>query len=88
MPTSPRLQSLDPLNRALIMVLDLIRQSGPFRNQISLNGFFGTTPKGQICCACASIWRRSFIRRFPATRPAMPFVSCRWIAKMAWCLNA
>jgi cell division protein ZapD len=40
------LQSLDPLNQALIMVLDLIRQSGPFRNQISLNGFFQDNAEG------------------------------------------
>ncbi len=40
------LQSLDPLNQALIVVLDLIRQSGPFRNQISLNGFFQDNAEG------------------------------------------
>ncbi|WAT00158.1 cell division protein ZapD [Rouxiella chamberiensis] len=34
------LASLTPLHNALTRVLDLIRQSGPFRNQISLNGFF------------------------------------------------
>ncbi|WP_413481145.1 cell division protein ZapD [Serratia proteamaculans] len=39
-------QTLDPLNQALIMVLDLIRQSGPFRNQISLNGFFQDNAEG------------------------------------------
>lgn len=39
-------QTLEPLNQALIMVLDLIRQSGPFRNQISLNGFFQDNAEG------------------------------------------
>jgi len=34
------LQTLAPLNQALTMALDLIRQAGSFRNQISLNGFF------------------------------------------------
>jgi len=40
------LQTLEPLNQALTMVLDLIRQSGPFRNQISLNGFFQDNAEG------------------------------------------
>ncbi|MDW5501283.1 cell division protein ZapD [Pseudomonas lundensis] len=39
-------QTLEPLNQALTMVLDLIRQSGPFRNQISLNGFFQDNAEG------------------------------------------
>ena len=34
------LKTLDPLNAALTMTLDLIRHSEPFRGQISLNGFF------------------------------------------------
>jgi len=34
------LETLSPLNNALTLVLDLIRQAGTFRNQISLNGFF------------------------------------------------
>lgn len=34
------LETLDPLHQALTMILSLIRQSGPFRNQISLNGFY------------------------------------------------
>ena len=32
--------SLNPLTQALTMVLDLIRQSAPFRKQTSLNGFY------------------------------------------------
>lgn len=40
------LQTLEPLNQALTMVLDLIRQAGPFRNQISLNGFFQDNAEG------------------------------------------
>lgn len=34
------LQTLDPLNAALTRILDIVRHSGPFKNQISLNGFF------------------------------------------------
>ncbi|PLR34238.1 cell division protein ZapD [Chimaeribacter arupi] len=34
------LATLAPLSDALTIILDLIRQSGPFKNQISLNGFF------------------------------------------------
>ncbi|HFZ8995046.1 TPA: cell division protein ZapD [Citrobacter freundii] len=34
------LASLDPLNQALTLILDLIRQSAPFRKQTSLNGFY------------------------------------------------
>lgn len=40
------LQTLEPLSLALSMVLDLIRQAGPFRNQISLNGFFQDNAEG------------------------------------------
>ena len=40
------LETLAPLNHALTSVLDLIRQSGPFRNQISLNGFFQDNAEG------------------------------------------
>ena len=34
------LASLNPLNQALSLVLDLIRNSAPFRKQTSLNGFY------------------------------------------------
>ncbi len=34
------LASLDPLRNSLAMILDLIRQSGVFRHQTSLNGFY------------------------------------------------
>ena len=34
------LASLNPLNKALSLVLDLIRNSAPFRKQTSLNGFY------------------------------------------------
>lgn len=40
------LQTLEPLNQALTIVLDLVRQAGPFRNQISLNGFFQDNAEG------------------------------------------
>lgn len=40
------LQTLAPLNEALTMALDLIRQTGSFRNQISLNGFFQSNAEG------------------------------------------
>ncbi len=34
------LASLEPLNQALFLILDLIRNSAPFRKQTSLNGFY------------------------------------------------
>lgn len=34
------IDSLYPLNQALVLILDLIRNSAPFRKQTSLNGFF------------------------------------------------
>lgn len=34
------LGSLNPLNQALTLILDLIRNSAPFRKQTSLNGFY------------------------------------------------
>ncbi|MEA9391795.1 cell division protein ZapD [Acerihabitans sp. TG2] len=34
------LKTLDPLRNALTMVLDLVRHTEPFKNLISLNGFF------------------------------------------------
>ena len=34
------LASLNPLTQALTLVLDLIRNSAPFRKQTSLNGFY------------------------------------------------
>lgn len=40
------LDTLNPLNNALTQVLDLIRQSGTFKNQISLNGFFQENAEG------------------------------------------
>lgn len=40
------LESLDPLREALTMLLDLIRQSGIFRLQTSLNGFFQDNAEG------------------------------------------
>lgn len=43
--------SLNPLTQALTMVLDLIRQSAPFRKQTSLNGFIRITVAMPTCCA-------------------------------------
>ncbi len=40
------LDGLQPLNKALTSVLDLIRQAAPFRQQISLNGFFQDNAEG------------------------------------------
>lgn len=40
------LKTLLPLNQAITSILDLIRKSDPFRNQISLNGFFQDNPEG------------------------------------------
>lgn len=40
------LASLDELHGALTLVLELIRQSGPFRNQTSLNGFYQDNAEG------------------------------------------
>ncbi|MTD27375.1 cell division protein ZapD [Erwinia sorbitola] len=40
------LDSLSPIHSALTMVLDLIRQSGIFRNHTSLNGFFQDNAEG------------------------------------------
>lgn len=34
------LESLQPMNQALNLILDLVRNSAPFRRQTSLNGFF------------------------------------------------
>lgn len=34
------LESLEPMNQALTLILDLVRNSAPFRKQTSLNGFF------------------------------------------------
>ncbi|MRS15213.1 cell division protein ZapD [Enterobacteriaceae bacterium RIT691] len=34
------LESLEPMNQALNLILDLVRNSAPFRKQTSLNGFF------------------------------------------------
>ncbi len=39
-PVETWIASLNPLTQALTMVLDLIRQSAPFRKQTSLNGFY------------------------------------------------
>lgn len=44
------LASLNPLTRALTLVLDLIRNSAPFRKQTSLNGFIRITGTTPICC--------------------------------------
>lgn len=38
--------SLDPIRDALTLILDLIRQSGVFRHQTSLNGFFQDNADG------------------------------------------
>ncbi|QKJ85849.1 Cell division protein ZapD [Paramixta manurensis] len=40
------LASLDPIRDALTLLLDLIRQSGVFRHQTSLNGFFQDNAEG------------------------------------------
>ncbi|HEI8866868.1 cell division protein ZapD [Serratia sp. AKBS12] len=40
------LQTLEPLHQALTMILNLIRQTEPFRNQISLNGFYQDNAEG------------------------------------------
>ncbi|MNT16916.1 Cell division protein ZapD [compost metagenome] len=34
------MESLEPMNQALTLILDLVRHSSPFRKQTSLNGFY------------------------------------------------
>ncbi|WP_407437051.1 cell division protein ZapD [Lelliottia sp.] len=34
------MESLEPMNQALTLILDLVRNSAPFRKQTSLNGFY------------------------------------------------
>ncbi|XPE25170.1 cell division protein ZapD [Shigella sonnei] len=57
--------SRNPLTQALTMVLDLIRQSAPFRKQTSLNGFYQDNggDADLLRLNCGSI--HSFIRKFP-----------------------
>lgn len=40
------LQTVEPLTQALTMVLSLVRQSGQFQNQLSMNGFFQSNAEG------------------------------------------
>jgi cell division protein ZapD len=40
------LESLNPLRNSLTMILDLVRQSGVFRHQTSLNGFYQDNAEG------------------------------------------
>ncbi|WP_067706760.1 cell division protein ZapD [Erwinia sp. ErVv1] len=40
------MESLSPIRDALMLILDLIRQSGSFRNQTSLNGFYQDNAEG------------------------------------------
>ncbi|CUX96913.1 cell division protein ZapD [Candidatus Doolittlea endobia] len=42
------LQTLSPLNAALSSILDIMRHSGSFKNQISLNGFFRNNTEGGV----------------------------------------
>jgi cell division protein ZapD len=44
------LASLEPMHQTLSLILDLIRNSAPFRKQTSLNGFIRITAKMPICC--------------------------------------
>ena len=52
-PVNSWLASLDPLRNSLTMILNLIRQSGVFRHQTSLNGFYQDNAEGPTCCACS-----------------------------------
>lgn len=45
------LASPEPMHQTLSLILDLIRNSAPFRKQTSLNGFYGTTVMMPIFCA-------------------------------------
>ncbi|MXP67194.1 cell division protein ZapD [Pantoea sp. Aalb] len=40
------LESLNPLNNSISIILDLIRQTGVFHNQTSLNGFYQNNAEG------------------------------------------
>ena len=45
-PVASWMATLDPLRQALMMILELIRQSGVFRHQTSLNGFYQDNAEG------------------------------------------
>lgn len=74
--------TLEPLHHALAMILDLIRQSGAFHVQTSLNGFIRIMPKAPICCDCSCRWRMRSIHRCPDIKAATPFVLCRLIVSV------
>ena len=49
------LDSPEPMHHTLSLILDLIRNSAPFRKQTSLNGFYQTTVMMRICCVLTSL---------------------------------
>ena len=74
--------SLNPLTQALTMVLDLIRQSAPFRKQTSLNGFYQDNGgDADLLRLNLSLDSQLYPLKFPVIRAVLPFVLCRWTVK-------
>ena len=63
------------------MVLDLIRQSAPFRKQTSLNGFYQDNGGDADLLRLNLSLDSQLIRKFPVIRAVLPFVLCRWTVK-------
>jgi cell division protein ZapD len=82
------LASLEPMHQTLSLILDLIRNSAPFRKQTSLNGFYQDNGDDADLLRLNLSLANSFTRKFPGIRAALRFALCRWTAKMAPCRNA
>jgi cell division protein ZapD len=82
------LSSLTPLNHTLSLILDLIRNSAPFRKQTSLNGFYQDNGEDADLLRLHLDLDSQLFPQISGIKVVSPFVSCRSTAKMASSRNA
>jgi cell division protein ZapD len=74
------LASLDPLTQSLVLILDLIRNSAPFRKQTSLNGFYQDNGEDADLLRLRLDLASQLYPKSPAIRAVSLSASCRWTA--------
>jgi cell division protein ZapD len=81
------LASLDPLTQSLVLILDLIRNSAPFRKQTSLNGFYQDNGEDADLLRLRLDLASQLYPQISGIRAVSPSASCRWTASSGSCLS-
>lgn len=82
------LGSPEPMNQTLSLILDLVRNSAPFRKQTSLNGFYQDNGDDADLLRLNLSLSEQLYPQISGHKAVSRSALCRWTVNMAPCRNA